>query len=315
MTASGEIERVDVTVTYDGAALRGHQMDVRDLAPALLGFAEVVQAAHETLRPDQPVPSVNIRATGEGSFVVDLQVIHEEVVNLLTGNDVGALLSVVGLIQSARGVFSYFRNRRRPDSREDQLANGTVRITLPNGTVIEYPPEVVLLAQQLRIRRGTEQVIAPLGRDGIDAMSVTSPQDRTGGVRITSDDLPVLRLSLEDDYRGDLVTDIEFVQRLTVTSPNFQAGNKWRLSDGDAWYWMSMSDLAFRERVDRGEVAFRKNDQLEARVKLQQWRLPTGELHNERAIIEVIRHIQAPVYRATNLFDDTPPSDSDDIDQ
>lgn len=304
MTEVPAIERVDLTVTYDGETLRGHEMDVRDLAPALLGLADVVQGAHELLRPDQPPPSVNIRSTGEGSFIVDLEVVHEHVVHLLSGNDVTSLLAVVGLVQSARGVLNFFRNRRRRDVREEPLPNGTVRLTMPDGTQLEFPPEVVALSQQSRIRRGTMDVIAPLARDGIDSVQVTSTQDRSGGVRITSDDLPAMRMALEDESRGDLVTNVTYKQRLTITSPNFVTGNKWRLSDGEAWYWMSMDDQEFRGAVDRGEIAFRKNDQIAARVQLQQWREPSGELHTERSIVEVEEYIPAPVFRAQELFAD-----------
>lgn len=277
-------------------------MDVRALAPALLGLAEVIQGSHELLRPDQPPPSVNIRATGEGSFMVDLQVVHEEVVHLLTGNEVGSLLVVVGLVQSTRGVLNFFRRRRQQGATEQTLPNGDIRITLPDGTVIEFPQEVVALSQQTRIRRGTMEIIGPLERDGVDSVQVTSPQDTSGGVRITSEDLPAMRQSLEDESRGDLVTNVTYNQRLTITSPNFQAGNKWRLSEGDTWWWMSMDDREFRARVDRGEVAFRKNDQLAAIVQLQQWREPSGELHTERSIVEVTDYIPAPVYRAAQLF-------------
>src|SRR5689334_18532725 len=76
------VERADFTVRYDGDAIRDHQISVRVLAPALIGLADVFQIANETLNPGEPLLSLNIRATDEGSFAVELSMIVHHAVDV-----------------------------------------------------------------------------------------------------------------------------------------------------------------------------------------------------------------------------------------
>ena len=42
------VSRVSFEVVYDGPALAGHQMDVRELAPALLGVGNLLRVGFES---------------------------------------------------------------------------------------------------------------------------------------------------------------------------------------------------------------------------------------------------------------------------
>ena len=59
-------------VSYDGPALATAEMAVRDLAPALLALGELFHDASRITYPERPPVALKIRATSEGSFVVDL---------------------------------------------------------------------------------------------------------------------------------------------------------------------------------------------------------------------------------------------------
>lgn len=302
---SQALDSADLAVVYDGEALREHLMSVRDLAPALLGLADVFQLAHETLSPGEPPVTLEIRATDEGSFLVELSLLHEQTVRLLDNPDSLAVATLIVFVTGARGVFNFFRNRRRGTA-EEQLPNGTVRITLPDGTVIEFPPEVLALSRQPGIRKGVQAVVAPLDREGIDTLQMRETPTSEPTVTITSDDLGLLAEAMEDEGRT-LLVDQQYDQLLTVTSPNFQPGNKWRLTEGRGpapWFWMTMDDPAFLSRIDSGEVAFRKNDRLLAKVWLRQWESESGEIHTDRSIVRVLRHLPRPAAVQGELFED-----------
>ena len=59
-------------ITYDGPALESSEMDVRELAPALLAFGDLLDASTRALCGDQVRPRVNVRGSFKtGSFGID----------------------------------------------------------------------------------------------------------------------------------------------------------------------------------------------------------------------------------------------------
>lgn len=284
-------EAVEFSVAYDGPALQEHRMSVRDLAPALLGFADLLQDAHAALSPGEPSVSLDIKATDEGSFVIDLAVIHHEAVHLLTGPDAASLAALIAFTTGARGVLNYFRNRRKGE--ETALPNGAARITLPDGTRIDFPAEVLNLARRPTVRAAARAVIAPLSKEGIEQVEVRPQRNSAPTLTITEEDVPAMEQAFAEGGRV-LITDQPYSAVLTIASPSFQDG-KWRLSDGQNTHWMAIEDQDFLGRIDRHEIRFGKDDRLRAEVRFRQWESDTGEIHAERSVTQVLQHIPAPV--------------------
>ena len=64
------MSHAEFTLTYDGPAVDAGTMDVRDLAPALLGVGQLIEAANRIVNGDTSVVKVRIRTTNPGSFVI-----------------------------------------------------------------------------------------------------------------------------------------------------------------------------------------------------------------------------------------------------
>lgn len=76
-------------------------MDVRDLAPALLAAGQLVDAANSILYGDSARASVQVTATGTGSFEVVLQVVQSigaQITSLLTSEPLAAASTLATLI-------------------------------------------------------------------------------------------------------------------------------------------------------------------------------------------------------------------------
>jgi hypothetical protein len=57
-------------IAYDGPALDTHEMDVRELAPALLAFSDMFEEANAVLNGDRAKISLNVKGSFKtGSFV------------------------------------------------------------------------------------------------------------------------------------------------------------------------------------------------------------------------------------------------------
>ncbi|HTW20331.1 MAG TPA: hypothetical protein VME70_08985 [Mycobacteriales bacterium] len=305
MSAPDTIERVDFAVVYDGPALDDGRMSVRDLAPALLGFADLLQAANESLNPGQAAPSLNIKATSEGSFIVELALLNQQVIDLLNTREAIGLTALVGIITGSFGVLAYFR---RPPGDAEELPDGAVRITMVDGTRVEFSAQVLGLARQVAIRRATNAVVSPLRRDGIDRMEVRPSPKEPATVALTKDDLVSVDAALGDEVRN-LVTDQRYTALLTITSPNFASG-KWRLSDGQQTHWMAIDDPVFLGRINAHEVRFGKDDRLRGEVRFRQWITDSGAVHAERSVTRVDEFIPASVATQTTIEDHLTSRDS-----
>ncbi|MDZ4123372.1 MAG: hypothetical protein U1E02_04220, partial [Hydrogenophaga sp.] len=90
------------SIKYDGPTLASHQMDVRELAPALIALSELLEHANKAAYPDANEVRVNVQGNFKGgSFGVDLiavQTVAQQIVSLLNGDDATAASNLLGIL-------------------------------------------------------------------------------------------------------------------------------------------------------------------------------------------------------------------------
>lgn len=287
-------------VTYDGPALEGGTMEVRDLAPALLALGDLFATAGKVAHPDRDAPSLSIKATNEGSFEVFLMVhghgLWDQVVDLLSSHTADALsnlkdLVLVGLfltIQKVRG--------RRIKSTE-QVDPQTIKLTLIDGETIEIAAQLLPLLLSVDVRKATRQVVEPLTRHGVESVTFATG---TTPVTIRSEDVWAFAVP---DVPEEVLIEQTSTMVVTIASVAFIDGNKWRLTDGEQTFHAALVDHEFRSRVDRGVEAFRNGDMLKCEIRMVQTRRQNG-LHTEREIVKVIEHIPRGIQLSIGDLDD-----------
>lgn len=285
------------TVVYDGPALDDHVMDVRELAPALIALSDAMAQAHRVLKLDGAPPRLQIAATAESSFEVQLAlsdaVILGGLVSLFASAPSSAAANLAQLVQATtQGIDVIRRLAGRRAGREPTKVDGgasRVTLTLPDGTRFEAERGAADLAENAAFRRDVRRVVAPLEREGVDEMRIETPR-AIEPVRLRASDLAAF-----EDEDPELPAPQESVMVLRPVTVTFRAGNKYRWTDGDAEFNAPVLDHVFAERVVMGAVRLAPQDELRCSVTTTQRRLPSGDLRAERVITKVLDYTPMPV--------------------
>lgn len=286
------IADVQFDLEYDGPALAAHEMDVRALAPALISAADLLQELNRTLYPANPDITVNVRAHSEGSFVVELKMVLEEIEGVLISDPAVATVQLMALLGFVGGIITFLAKRRRNRivSQSPPDAAGMVTVTFADGTSLQIPAEVLRASDSLKIRRDVAELTRPL-RENAGIETVTIRREEIEIVKANREDAHVLADEASDLGDAEVLSSSQRDVHLTILNAAFQPGNKWRFTEGGSPFFATILDAAFNARIEEGEP-FAKDDRLRVRLRETQYEDDSG-LHIETDIIEVFEHTRA----------------------
>lgn len=288
-----EMKVTEFSILYDGEPLADGTIDARDLAPSLLALADLIEEAASVVSPDWPQLSLRVRpAFREGSFEVYLDVasLYSKFVSLFSGPDAQAwssFLQIIG-IAGVAGVLQLVRRAkgRKPISVTVEYKE-SVTVTFDGEEAIAVDSRVWRLFNNKRVRQAMEKLLSPLIDGGYDLFKIKCGGKDT--LVVTEEEAPYFKAPVE--HEGETVAETE--ARVVIVSPSFNAGNKWRVSDGARTLYVAIRDTAFERAVQQGSEAFRKGDTLHVTLQTTQW-VESGKLCAEHAIVKVHHHEQGP---------------------
>ena len=297
---------VEFVVSYDGPALAGHTIPVRDLAPALLALGQAFERANSILNAERASVSLEIRATAEGSFEIALVLkqLFDTAVDAFSGDFVssaanmkelliggpGAVLGLIGLIKWLKG--SHPKEVERTDDNNITLEIDKLRLKIP--------AKVLDLYNDSSLRDHVEAVVRPLARPGINKITFLENQQPLE----TVEESEVPYFEPEEPIDTGTTQTIIPRQRLKLASVSFVKG-KWKLNDGEKTRWYGIRDKQFSDEVEEGQRRFGSGDLLICEVVMAQSIEPNGDLKLEYEITKVLNHMPNP--EQGRMFDDDQP--------
>jgi hypothetical protein len=284
------------TLKYDGSALQSHEMDVKELSPALFALGEAVEETNRILNGTRTKVVLNVKAFKDGSLGVDLNLIQDfatQALDLFNNSGVTGSLNLLQIllyggagISSLVKVIKWIQNRKIKNV--VKLTSGNVRIELEDSDQLEIDGKTAKLLPVVKIRKSLEAVIyLPLQKDGVDEVSFISA-DKSSEV-ISKDES---KYFLSPELQEEPIDEREYEISLQIINAVFQENNKWRFSDGATCFWAEVQDQDFLKRVQMNSEAFAKDDILRVKILRKQFEVPSG-LRTEFFILQVIAHKSA----------------------
>lgn len=182
------VSRAQVIMRFDGPALSNHEIDVQELAPALLALGDVCVIANEVLNGSAARVQVLVRADIEQRcFQINIELVqslYEQLTTFLDSKlvqDAKNIFEWLGLISGgAGGLFLLFKHLTKgepePNPRvEVRAEDGSVIYQIiGDGNTITIASEVHRLAQEPRMFPAFKRMVTPLLREGYDKLEFES---------------------------------------------------------------------------------------------------------------------------------------------
>lgn len=299
------MSRADFTLTYDGPALQNHEMDVRELAPAMLAVGELFDAMNLLLNGESAEVQINVKAHEPGCFSVVFDIIQnwrDGALSLLTGDYIAAALNLKELLLGGAGLIWWIRaHKGKMPDKVEKLSGNMLRVHY-GAESFDVPLQLLRLYQDLSVRHALEKVVyRPLQNPGIDLVEFgerQNPAQQVTEADASSFQAPEIPEKI-------LVSDTREAA-FSIVSLAFKEDNKWRLHDGQNSVSATIEDEDFLRRVNQNTIRFAKGDVLVCEIEFLQKQTARG-LVTENIVKKVKRHIPAP----RQLDMPLPPPDED----
>lgn len=280
-------------LAYDGESLRDGAMSVREVAPALLAFSELLERINAQENGERARIELDINATREGSFEVVL-VLHLGFVDALKdmftsdgATAIATILTIAGV--SGQGLYWLVKRLRGQEPKSVTrlgVGDDSLRITDAEGREIVVSNSLLRAYQDKQIRQSLRRTLDPLEKEGIsDFIIYADDSAKNVSESVSEEDIELYDVEADNE---NLLTDEVSQKVLSIETAGLAEGNKWRVSDGSRKFWVGIQDPDFVDRIKQGEP-FGARDLLRARVRTRQF-WEEGRLRQEQDIIKVLSH-------------------------
>jgi len=289
---------VHFTIKYDGPALENHQMDVRELAPALMALSNMLEEANKVAFPDSGSVKVHVQGNFKGgSFGVNLiaiQGITDQIVAILSGphssafSNLMAILEAIGLIGGSGygliGLLKWLRGRKPTSIQisDNQYIFEVIESNFSETFAVDFITGK--LYQSRLVRKELALVVKPLERDGIHLFA--SGKDGKTSEVIEKEDTPCFEFTESEEIISDIIMENILLQ---IESAAFKDQNKWRFNDGTCSFFGEIADSEFIQEINNGIERFGKGDVLNVDLRRTQFISEKG-LKTDYSIVCVHEH-------------------------
>lgn len=281
-----------VKLKYSGKAVDEGKMNAYDVASSIWAFGDFLGVLTRAVYGEKAKINTTIAGFTKGSFVIDFSLSFSLAINLFTER-VNLLKDVIDLLKES---ISFFKHLSGLPPKIIQKEKNRYKIVNNQGQIGYFSNTVINVFTTKEVGEAAEQYVKkPLEKEGIDNLDIVISQEE---FRITKNEA---KSFLPIDL-GIPLREWESEMGLTLISPVFVEGNKWKFDNGESTFHAEIMDLDFIKKVNDAEIRFGKGDIIIALVKTIQMS-SFNKLKAERIILKVLEHRHG--FHQENLFETT----------
>ena len=265
-------KHVTTTSRYDGPALAGHEMDVQELAPALLALAEMVQLTNKKFNGDAATMKVLVKADIEQQcFQLDIHLVQSilESAKHLFGNEeyktakeIAELLDLLLPGGMAGGVFWFWKQFTTSQNAPpiailtDQHGGQTTLIQDASGSSVVVNNNTYLLATDPAMIALGKKVLKPLQTPGYrtlgfyrNAKPCVEWDEIEANEFIAQPPFAFAPEATDDHYNRTPIRTV-----VSVKTQRNEGKAQWEIKWANKAVWASMEDLPWLARFQSGQI-------------------------------------------------------------
>lgn len=288
-------------IIYDGPSLDSNEMDIKELAPALLAISEALEETNRIFNRGRAEISVNVKGSFKtGCFGIDLSVTQDLLSNLLnflkTDNVVSGatLIAYLGFgigVTKTTGkgllhVIKWLKNRKISKiTIEDDKATIFV-----SDDFLTVEKEIIELLKNYKIRKAIEKaIVTPLQNEGINSFSCSGQLQDTSDAKFFDITVEEIEYFVAPEPKDEEIDENTYETNLQTVSVSFLESNKWRFTDGSNTFHAKIADKKFIEQVQNNDISFAKDDIIRVLLHTKQTLTSKG-IKTDYTVKKVISH-------------------------
>lgn len=244
---------VRTTIRYDGPALAGHEMDVQDLAPALLALAEIIQTANRKFNGDHAAIKVLVNAdVDQKCFQIDISLVQsiiDRAKSLFETDTVKTALEIAKAVGIVGGstltlfkLIKWFSSGGKGGGTEVKVEsdNGsTVIVVNGDGNTIAVPSDVYRLASDPGVLERAKDVLRPLTKPGYETLAFLENDKPVETFNADeAREAVALRSEITEPKPPDSISEI--IGPVRIKTPQYEGNAKWGVIWGGRTIEVSM---------------------------------------------------------------------------
>jgi len=264
----------NLQVTFKGAALEDHLIDVKAFASSLLALSEVIQSAYSISFGEEAQCQFKLKATKPNcvtfEFILSCIAIGSAASYVLFKTDwetdVNQFLKNLGFLKTkGLSLISFFRKlgKRKIIKTEPVESDGSLchQLTLDDDTKLMCSHELYKLIVSPYIRENQYKIFKPLENKGFQSISYSAKKQDSWVVanKVTHEEV--------DLFKPDIIDELPKVEEFFITGrldrPSLIGEcNGWKIRDenSDKSITFSITDPNFLQKVRGNEISFVGSD-------------------------------------------------------